>query len=166
MKKSNLLKTLTLVIGLITYTASFAQCDTIASLCDQHITSNFISDGQDYRSLLLDDEIAEFYLQLDKGVNNGFNVHYSISLEEGGVDLEDIINPREDCDFIDDKYICTCDFHEGEHGAVCQFDLNKSNINGSQTINITLMPKKEEEGIYKISDGAEKFASVPIILTP
>ena len=41
--------------------------DTIASLCDKHITSSFISDGQDYRSLLLDDEIAEFNMTLYGG---------------------------------------------------------------------------------------------------
>jgi len=67
MKKSNILKTLSLIIGLITYTSSYAQCDTIASLCDQHISDNFISDGQDYRSLLLDDEIAEFNMTLYGG---------------------------------------------------------------------------------------------------
>jgi hypothetical protein len=64
MKKSNLLKSLVLVIGLITYSASFAQCDSIASLCERHLTSSFISDGQDYRSLLLADEIAEFNMTL------------------------------------------------------------------------------------------------------
>lgn len=67
MKKSLLLKTLTLAIGFITYSVSFAQCDTIASLCDKHIKANFISDGQDYRSLLLDDEIAEFNMTLYGG---------------------------------------------------------------------------------------------------
>ena len=64
MKKSNILKSLALVIGLITYSASLAQCDSIAALCDKYITSNFISDGQDYRSLLLGDEIAEFNMTL------------------------------------------------------------------------------------------------------
>jgi hypothetical protein len=67
MKKNILFKTLTLVIGLAVYTSSFAQCDTIASLCDTHISENFISDGQDYRSLLLDDEIAEFNMTLYGG---------------------------------------------------------------------------------------------------
>ena len=67
MKKNNLLKTLTLAIGLITSTLSFAQCDTIASLCEKNITASFISDGQDYRSLLLDDEIAEFNMTLYGG---------------------------------------------------------------------------------------------------
>jgi hypothetical protein len=67
MKKNIILKTLTLVVALMASTASFAQCDTIASLCDKHITTEFISDGQDYRSLLLDDEIAEFNMTLYGG---------------------------------------------------------------------------------------------------
>ena len=38
-----------------------AQCDTIANVCAKHIISSFISDGQQYRSLLLNpDETAEF----------------------------------------------------------------------------------------------------------
>jgi hypothetical protein len=72
MKKSNLLKSLALIIGLITYTASFAQCDSIASLCDRYITADFISDGQDYRSLLLDDEMAEFSMTLYGGTTYRF----------------------------------------------------------------------------------------------
>ena len=67
MKKNILLKVAAFVFGLIIYNNSFAQCDTIASLCDQHITSEFISDGQDYRALLLDDEIAEFNMTLYGG---------------------------------------------------------------------------------------------------
>jgi hypothetical protein len=38
----------------------FAQCDTIAQSCAKHLTGGFISDGQDYRALLLDQEVAEF----------------------------------------------------------------------------------------------------------
>ncbi|MCB0401685.1 MAG: hypothetical protein KDD41_06345 [Flavobacteriales bacterium] len=67
MKRNSIIKALALVIGMITYANSFAQCDTIASLCDNHITSEFISDGQDYRALLLDDEIAEFNMTLYGG---------------------------------------------------------------------------------------------------
>lgn len=38
-----------------------AQCDTIASLCAKHIIASFVSDGQLYRSLLLNpEETAEF----------------------------------------------------------------------------------------------------------
>lgn len=38
-----------------------AQCDTIAMLCAKHITRDFISDGQQYRALLLGEEISEFH---------------------------------------------------------------------------------------------------------
>jgi hypothetical protein len=38
------------------------QCDTIASICSKHITSSFVSDGQQYRSLLLNsEEYSEFH---------------------------------------------------------------------------------------------------------
>lgn len=38
-----------------------AQCDSIASMCEKHIVSTFISDGQQYRTLLLNsEEYAEF----------------------------------------------------------------------------------------------------------
>ena len=67
MKKNIIFKALTLIIGIAAYSSSYAQCDTIASLCDKHISSEFISDGQNYRSLLLDDEIAEFNMTLYGG---------------------------------------------------------------------------------------------------
>ncbi|MCI5058602.1 MAG: hypothetical protein MRY83_20995 [Flavobacteriales bacterium] len=38
-----------------------AQCDTIANICEKHLTNDYISDGQQYRALLLDDEMAEFH---------------------------------------------------------------------------------------------------------
>ncbi|MFH1004274.1 MAG: hypothetical protein V1781_02075 [Bacteroidota bacterium] len=38
-----------------------AQCDTIAFVCAKHIMAPFISDGQQYRSLLLTDQTAEFH---------------------------------------------------------------------------------------------------------
>ena len=40
---------------------SHAQCDTIASICAKHIMSPYISDGQQYRALLLADQNAEFH---------------------------------------------------------------------------------------------------------
>ena len=67
MKKNSIIKAVVLVLGVVLYNNSFAQCDTIASLCDQHISSEYISDGQDYRALLLDDEIAEFSMTLYGG---------------------------------------------------------------------------------------------------
>lgn len=39
-----------------------AQCDTVANICAKHIINSFISDGQTYRALLLNqDETAEFH---------------------------------------------------------------------------------------------------------
>lgn len=39
-----------------------AQCDSIANFCAKHIISTFISDGQQYRALLLNsEETAEFH---------------------------------------------------------------------------------------------------------
>lgn len=46
---------------------AMAQCDTIASLCEKHISSAYIPDGQFYRALLRDDEVAEFDLTLYGG---------------------------------------------------------------------------------------------------
>jgi len=67
MKKNILFTAFIIALGLTTYTTSNAQCDTIASLCDKHITDNFVSDGQNYRALLLDDQVAEFDLTLYGG---------------------------------------------------------------------------------------------------
>lgn len=42
--------------------SAFAQCDTIASICARHLTTQYISDGQQYRALLLNaEETAEFH---------------------------------------------------------------------------------------------------------
>lgn len=58
MKK--LLLSSALVAGFWFY--SFSQCDTIANLCAKHITNNYISDGQQYRAMLLNaEETAEFH---------------------------------------------------------------------------------------------------------
>lgn len=47
--------------------ASMAQCDSIASLCEKHITDNYISDAQTYRALLSSDDAAEFSVTLFAG---------------------------------------------------------------------------------------------------
>ena len=39
---------------------SFAQCDTTASICGRVMGDKFISDGQEYRALLISTEVAEF----------------------------------------------------------------------------------------------------------
>ena len=120
-----------------------------------------------------DDEIAAaFYLQLDDGVNNEFVVQYSISTEMDGVDLSDTINPGDkgNCEFDGaGEYICTCNFDQGEHEALCQFGLTNRYMEGNEEIKITLSSVDSE--IYLITEGADEeeteiFASVPIILTP
>lgn len=47
--------------------AASAQCDTIASVCEKHISATYIPDGQFYRALLREDELAEFGLTLFGG---------------------------------------------------------------------------------------------------
>lgn len=47
--------------------SAVAQCDTIASICEKHITTTYIPDGQFYRALLREDEVAEFDLTLFGG---------------------------------------------------------------------------------------------------
>lgn len=58
------MKKLTLAILAFIFAVNFgvkAQCDTIANICAKHIISSFISDGQQYRALLLNsEETAEF----------------------------------------------------------------------------------------------------------
>lgn len=52
---------ISLVISAAFINNTKAQCDTIASICAKHIISTFVSDGQQYRSLLLNsEETAEF----------------------------------------------------------------------------------------------------------
>ena len=53
--------TFALLAALVSYSnTTLAQCDTVANACLRHMTAKFISDGQHYRALLLDKEIAEF----------------------------------------------------------------------------------------------------------
>lgn len=60
MKKSIAILTF-LIFNLSFFFRAEAQCDTIASVCSRHIISPFISDGQQYRALLLADQTAEFH---------------------------------------------------------------------------------------------------------
>ena len=54
--------------GLFYTTGARAQCDTITNLCEKNITAEYIPDGQFYRALLREDEVAEFDLTLFGGV--------------------------------------------------------------------------------------------------
>lgn len=61
------MKKLTTILSMLAFSFLFssfetkAQCDTIASICTKHIMSPYISDGQQYRALLLADQNAEFH---------------------------------------------------------------------------------------------------------
>ena len=44
-----------------------AQCDTIATICEKNFTKDYLSDGQEYRALLIEDQTAEFHLTLYGG---------------------------------------------------------------------------------------------------
>ena len=48
--------------GLVLTNSVSAQCDTVANVCAKHLAAKFISDGQQYRALLLNaDETTEFH---------------------------------------------------------------------------------------------------------
>ena len=57
----------TLFAALFLSTEVFSQCDTIADICLKHMSSDFLSDGQQYRALLRTDEMAEFDVTLYGG---------------------------------------------------------------------------------------------------
>jgi hypothetical protein len=46
---------------------AIAQCDITADICQDHITGNYLSDGQHYRALLLENQVAEFNATLYGG---------------------------------------------------------------------------------------------------
>jgi hypothetical protein len=62
MKKSIL--TLLIVVSTM---LGYSQCDSLAGICEKHITKNYITDGQAYRALLNGTEVAEFKTTLFGG---------------------------------------------------------------------------------------------------
>lgn len=57
------MKNITYALLVFSILASFhtmGQCDNTAELANKYLTNDFISDGQSYRALLYDDQIAEF----------------------------------------------------------------------------------------------------------
>lgn len=55
-----ILKFFVIVSFFFAWAKLFAQCDSIADICEKHFTPLYISDGQQYRALLISDEVAEF----------------------------------------------------------------------------------------------------------
>ena len=63
MKKLSIPKAIFIVFILLTLfgTKLHSQCDTIANFCEKHLAKKYITDGQEYRSLLFNnEETAEF----------------------------------------------------------------------------------------------------------
>lgn len=49
-----------LIVFMVIANLSFSQCDEVARSSEQYFNKDFISDGQTYRALLYDDQVAEF----------------------------------------------------------------------------------------------------------
>lgn len=67
--KKGLLKIALVLLGFIAVNTASAQIsDTVANACAKHLGNQFISDGQQYRALLMNaDETAEFHTTLYGG---------------------------------------------------------------------------------------------------
>ena len=63
MKKTYIL----LLIFFASFSFANAQVDKTIQLCEKYLVPPFISDGQEYRSLLNNDEVAEFHMTLYGG---------------------------------------------------------------------------------------------------
>ncbi len=51
---------ITLISFVLFVFVGYAQCDTTANYCEHNLNNDYISDGQFYRALLYNDQIAEF----------------------------------------------------------------------------------------------------------
>jgi hypothetical protein len=47
--------------------SSYGQCDTTAYYANRYMTEDFIPDGQSYRALIYDDQVAEFHTTFYSG---------------------------------------------------------------------------------------------------
>lgn len=67
--KKGILKLVLIISGFVLANSASAQMtDTVASICEKHFQDQFISDGQQYRALLMNaEETAEFHVTLYGG---------------------------------------------------------------------------------------------------
>jgi hypothetical protein len=67
--KKGILKLVLVISGIVMMNSASAQMtDTVASICAKHFQDQFISDGQQYRALLMNsEEMAEFHVTLYGG---------------------------------------------------------------------------------------------------
>lgn len=88
----NLLYITALFFGLTFANQSYGQvaiCDSIVSLCGQHMSGEYISDGQVYNALLNNDEVAEFHTTFFGGST------YRIAAQSGFTDGNLIFTVRD-----------------------------------------------------------------------
>jgi hypothetical protein len=106
------MKKIFLIIALVFMGSSinvFAQCDTIASICEKHLTQKYVSDGQQYRALLLNKEVAEFNATLFGGTT--YRVAACSGLKDGQLEFS-IFDKQRNLLFsnIEHKNSPYCDF--------------------------------------------------------
>ncbi len=58
---------LTLLVVGVAVTDTFAQADTLVKVCTQYLESPYVSDGQQYQTILNEDESAEFHVSFFGG---------------------------------------------------------------------------------------------------
>ncbi|MEQ8623682.1 MAG: hypothetical protein RJQ00_07725 [Vicingaceae bacterium] len=71
------------LVFLAANTSAKAQCDTIATICSKNFTDDYLSDGQEYRALLVNEQTAEFNLTLYGGSTYRFGA--CSGLEKGNL---------------------------------------------------------------------------------
>ena len=83
--KKGFLKLVAIVFGIVMVNTASAQiADTVANSCARHLENQFISDGQQYRALLMNaDETAEFHTTLYGGTL--YRIAACTGLADGGL---------------------------------------------------------------------------------
>jgi hypothetical protein len=79
MKKFLLSFTCLVAVFLLNSKISNAQCDSIATVCSKNFTKEYLSDGQEYRALLIEEQTAEFHLTLYGGSTYRFGACSGLS---------------------------------------------------------------------------------------
>lgn len=83
---------LSFLLFILVGATGYAQCDSTAAHADAYLTKHFVSDGQSYRALLFDDQIAEFsttfyggstYRIIGFAGDNSEQLHFSLFDTEG-----------------------------------------------------------------------------------
>ena len=85
MKKFAYIQILAISFGLFLSSASvlFAQEENVMLLCQKHLQPPYISDGQQYKALLSDDEVAEFRATFYGG--STYRIVSCSGLQEGNI---------------------------------------------------------------------------------